>query len=110
MHGLVRDPVLIQHPCGSLFEASYHDDGSLQVVEANKVQRREAAGEAEVLLQQEQLSFEAWRDSLETVPTIKVGPLRKFPSRYQESVRQVACETPQVTCHPRLAFCHQFLA
>ena len=35
------------------------------------MQRREAAGEAEVLLQQEQLSFEAWRDSLETVPTIK---------------------------------------
>ena len=45
----------------------------LQVVEANKMSRREAAGEAEVLLQEEQLSFEAWRDSLETVPTIKVG-------------------------------------
>eukprot|EP01025_Chloroclados_australasicus_P037980 TRINITY_DN38869_c0_g1_i2.p7 TRINITY_DN38869_c0_g1~~TRINITY_DN38869_c0_g1_i2.p7 ORF type:complete len:119 (-),score=22.32 TRINITY_DN38869_c0_g1_i2:329-685(-) len=27
--------------------------------------------EAEVLLRDEQLSFEAWRDSLETVPTIK---------------------------------------
>lgn len=34
--------------------------------------RRKAAAEAEVLLRQEQLSFEAWRDSLETVPTIKV--------------------------------------
>ena len=44
----------------------------LQVVEANKFERRKAAGEAEVLLAEEQLSFEAWRDSLETVPTIKV--------------------------------------
>lgn len=38
---------------------------------ANKEARREAAAEAEVLLCDEQLSFEAWRDSLETVPTIK---------------------------------------
>ena len=46
---------------------------SVQVVEANKNERRKAAGEAELLLQEEQLSFEAWRDSLETVPTIKVS-------------------------------------
>jgi glutamyl-tRNA reductase len=31
----------------------------------------QAASEAEVLIRQEQRSFEGWRDSLETVPTIK---------------------------------------
>lgn len=44
-----------------------------QVVEANKDARAKAAAEADALLTQEQLAFEAWRDSLETVPTIKVG-------------------------------------
>ena len=38
---------------------------------ANKEERARAGAEAEVLLAEEQLSFEAWRDSLETVPTIK---------------------------------------
>jgi glutamyl-tRNA reductase len=42
-----------------------------QVVAANKEERARAAAEAEVLLGEEQLAFEAWRDSLETVPTIK---------------------------------------
>jgi glutamyl-tRNA reductase len=41
------------------------------VVSANKEARAAAAAEAEVLLAEEQLAFEAWRDSLETVPTIK---------------------------------------
>lgn len=31
----------------------------------------QAAAEAEVLIKEEQRAFEAWRDSLETVPTIK---------------------------------------
>jgi glutamyl-tRNA reductase len=31
----------------------------------------QAAAEAEVLIKEEQRSFEGWRDSLETVPTIK---------------------------------------
>jgi glutamyl-tRNA reductase len=31
----------------------------------------QAAAEAEVLIREEQRSFEGWRDSLETVPTIK---------------------------------------
>ncbi len=31
----------------------------------------QAAAEAEVLIREEQRAFEAWRDSLETVPTIK---------------------------------------
>lgn len=42
-----------------------------QVVAANKEERARAAAEAEILLADEQLAFEAWRDSLETVPTIK---------------------------------------
>ncbi len=43
-----------------------------QVVEMNKEQRRAAALEAEDLCWDETYAFEAWRDSLETVPTIKV--------------------------------------
>ena len=46
-----------------------------QVVEANKDARLRAAEEADALLTQEQLAFEAWRDSLETVPTIKVSTI-----------------------------------
>ena len=42
-----------------------------QVVAANKEGRAQAAAEAEVLLKEEMRAFEAWRDSLETVPTIK---------------------------------------
>lgn len=42
-----------------------------QVVAANKEGRAQAAAEAEVLLREEMRAFEAWRDSLETVPTIK---------------------------------------
>jgi len=49
----------------------YNVDDLKEVVAANKEERAKAAGEAEVLLREEQRSFEAWRDSLETVPTIK---------------------------------------
>eukprot|EP00884_Botryococcus_braunii_P004177 jgi/Botrbrau1/13760/Bobra.0056s0016.1 len=42
-----------------------------EVVEMNKEQRRAAALEAEDLCWDETYAFEAWRDSLETVPTIK---------------------------------------
>lgn len=49
----------------------YNVDDLKEVVAANKEERARAAAEAEVLLAEEQLSFEAWRDSLETVPTIK---------------------------------------
>lgn len=49
----------------------YNVDDLKEVVAMNKESRRQAAMEAEVLLLEEQLSFEAWRDSLETVPTIK---------------------------------------
>lgn len=54
-------------------EQMFYTKICMQVVEANKDARAKAAAEAEALLQQEQLAFEAWRDSLETVPTIKVN-------------------------------------
>jgi glutamyl-tRNA reductase len=49
----------------------YNVDDLKEVVAANKEERARAAAEAEVLLQDELVAFEAWRDSLETVPTIK---------------------------------------
>jgi len=50
-----------------------HTARGAQVVSKNKHERRKAAAEAEGLLVEERLNFEAWRDSLETVPTIKVS-------------------------------------
>jgi hypothetical protein len=58
----------------------FNVDDLKEVVSKNKEERKKAADEAQILLDQEQLTFEAWRDSLETVPTIKVlhtGPLFK---------------------------------
>lgn len=49
----------------------YNVDDLKEVVAANKEGRAQAAAEAEVLLKEEMRAFEAWRDSLETVPTIK---------------------------------------
>ncbi|KAG1657933.1 hypothetical protein FOA52_003012 [Chlamydomonas sp. UWO 241] len=49
----------------------YNVDDLKEVVSANKESRCAAAAEAEVLLKEEMRAFEAWRDSLETVPTIK---------------------------------------
>lgn len=49
----------------------YNVDDLKEVVAANKEGRAAAAAEAEVLLKEEMRAFEAWRDSLETVPTIK---------------------------------------
>lgn len=49
----------------------FNVDDLKEVVSANKEARQQAASEAEVLLKDEQLAFEAWRDSLATVPTIK---------------------------------------
>lgn len=64
----------------------YNVDDLKEVVAANKEARRQAAQEAEVLLRDEQLAFEAWRDSLETVPTIKA--LRQKA----EEVRSTECD------------------
>jgi len=49
----------------------YNVDDLKELVELNKGARERAADEAAVMLKEEQASFEAWRDSLETVPTIK---------------------------------------
>ena len=49
----------------------YNVDDLKELVELNKDKRERAADEASELLAHEQASFEAWRDSLETVPTIK---------------------------------------
>lgn len=51
----------------------YNVDDLKEVVAANTASRQRAAREAEVLLAEEQRDFESWRDSLATVPTIKVG-------------------------------------
>lgn len=50
---------------------AYNVDDLKEVVDNNKEARMAAAEEAKVLLEQERIAFEAWRDSLETVPTIK---------------------------------------
>ena len=49
----------------------FNVDDLKEVVAANKVERKKAAQEAEVLIDDEIRTFEAWRDSLETVPAIK---------------------------------------
>lgn len=49
----------------------YNVDDLQEVVAANKEERRRKAMEAESLIHEELATFEAWRDSLETVPTIK---------------------------------------
>ncbi len=57
----------------------YNVDDLKEVVAANKEERRRKALEAQVIIDDELQSFEAWRDSLETVPTIK--KLRAYAER-----------------------------
>jgi glutamyl-tRNA reductase len=58
--------------CGELATAVlYNVDDLKEVVDTNKEARCAAAEEAKVMLLEERGAFEAWRDSLETVPTIK---------------------------------------
>lgn len=49
----------------------YNVDDLKEVVAANREERAKAAKEAELLLREELKAFDAWRDSLETVPIIK---------------------------------------
>lgn len=64
----------------------YNVDDLKEVVAANKEDRRRKAADAQVIIDAEIQNFEAWRDSLETVPTIK-----KLRS-YAERVRQAELE------------------
>merc|ERR1739848_31014 len=50
---------------------AFNVDDLKEVVDANKSARAAAAAEAENLIVEELHGYEAWRDSLETVPTIK---------------------------------------
>ncbi|GJZ41074.1 glutamyl-tRNA reductase 1, chloroplastic-like protein [Tanacetum coccineum] len=49
----------------------YNVDDLKEVVEANKKDRLRKAEEAQIIISDEVRKFEAWKDSLETVPTIK---------------------------------------
>lgn len=64
----------------------YNVDDLKEVVAANKEERRRKALEAQVIIEDELQAFEAWRDSLETVPTIK-----KLRQKV-ENIRQVELE------------------
>ncbi|KAL8144148.1 hypothetical protein V2J09_017180 [Rumex salicifolius] len=57
----------------------YNVDDLKEVVEANKEDRLRKAMEAKAIIDEETKQFEAWRDSLETVPTIK--KLRAYAER-----------------------------
>ncbi|KAK3423415.1 hypothetical protein EUGRSUZ_F00461 [Eucalyptus grandis] len=57
----------------------YNVDDLKEVVAANKEDRLRKAMEAQAIISEESKQFEAWRDSLETVPTIK--KLRAYAER-----------------------------
>ncbi|XP_057726084.1 LOW QUALITY PROTEIN: glutamyl-tRNA reductase 1, chloroplastic-like [Arachis stenosperma] len=57
----------------------YNVDDLKEVVAANKEDRLRKAMEAQAIIGEESQQFEAWRDSLETVPTIK--KLRAYAER-----------------------------
>ncbi|MQL95745.1 hypothetical protein Taro_028410 [Colocasia esculenta] len=61
----------------------YNVDDLKEVVEANKEDRLRKAMEAQAIITEELKRFEAWRDSLETVPTIK--KLRSYADRIRVS-------------------------
>uniref|UniRef100_A0ACD5WJ13 Uncharacterized protein n=1 Tax=Avena sativa TaxID=4498 RepID=A0ACD5WJ13_AVESA len=61
----------------------YNVDDLKEVVEDNKQDRLRKAMEAQTIISEELKRFEAWRDSLETVPTIK--SLRSYADRIRAS-------------------------
>ncbi|CAA7031075.1 unnamed protein product [Microthlaspi erraticum] len=62
----------------------YNVDDLKEVVAANKEDRMRKAMEAQGIITEESKQFEAWRDSLETVPTIK--KLREYCERIRASL------------------------
>ncbi|KAK1324171.1 hypothetical protein QJS10_CPA02g00194 [Acorus calamus] len=68
----------------------YNVDNLKEVVEANKEDRIRKAMEAQSIIMEESRDFEAWRDSLETVPTIK--NLRAFAERIRLSELEKCCQ------------------
>ncbi|XP_010061573.2 glutamyl-tRNA reductase 1, chloroplastic [Eucalyptus grandis] len=68
-------------PCAADVRGSkvYNVDDLKEVVAANKEDRLHKAMEAQTIVAEETKQFEAWRDSLETVPTIK--KLRAYAER-----------------------------
>ncbi|KAL7600115.1 glutamyl-tRNA reductase 1, chloroplastic [Lactuca sativa] len=61
----------------------YNVDDLKEVVEANKEDRARKALEAQSIISQEVQEFESWKDSLETVPTLK--KLRAYAERIRDS-------------------------
>lgn len=61
----------------------YNVDDLKEVVEANKEDRLRKASEAKLIISDEVQEFEAWKDSLETVPTLK--KLRAYAERIRSS-------------------------
>ncbi|KAL2512008.1 Glutamyl-tRNA reductase 1 [Abeliophyllum distichum] len=61
----------------------YNVDDLKAVVETNKEDRLHKAMEAQAIIKEEVKQFEAWKDSLETVPTIK--KLRAYAERIRSS-------------------------
>lgn len=72
-------------PCVSDIETVqvYNVDDLKEVVAANKEDRLQKAMEAQAIISEEVKQFEAWKDSLETVPTIK--KLRAYAERIRAS-------------------------
>ncbi|XP_065871152.1 glutamyl-tRNA reductase 1, chloroplastic-like [Euphorbia lathyris] len=72
-------------PCVSDLQTAevYNVDDLKEVVEANKEDRQRKAMEAQSVISDELSKFEAWKDSLETVPTIK--KLRSYMERIRAS-------------------------
>jgi len=81
----------------------FNVDDLREVVEKNKGARARAADEARSLLTEEQGNFEAWRDSLETVPTIKRLRTKAEDIRIMELEKALKKMGPDLTKKQRKA-------
>lgn len=88
----------------------YNVDDLKEVVDLNKGARQQAAEEAKVMLVEERLAFEAWRDSLETVPTIKRLRSKAEAIRMQEvekALKILGAEVSKKQRKARACSCHR---